>query len=97
MPSRYREPYGIVALEAAACGCVVVGSGEGGLAEAIGPCGLTFQNGDVAGLAAALKRALDDAALRERCRAAAPAHLADRTAGAMLARYERVFERTVQR
>ena len=58
VPSRWREPFGLVALEGIACGCVVVGSAEGGLAEAIGPGGLTFPNGDVAALAVSLRRAL---------------------------------------
>lgn len=58
VPSRWKEPFGIVALEAIACGCVVVGSREGGLADAIGPCGLTFPNGDIAALAQALSRLL---------------------------------------
>jgi len=35
VPSRWREPFGIVALEGSACGCVVVGSADGGLAAAI--------------------------------------------------------------
>ena len=50
VPSRWREPFGLVALEGIACGCVVVGSAGGGLKEAIGPCGVTFANGDVQGL-----------------------------------------------
>jgi glycogen(starch) synthase len=54
VPSRYNEPFGIVALEGIACGCVVVGSAGGGLAEAIGPCGRTFHNGEAADLARAL-------------------------------------------
>ena len=51
VPSRYDEPFGVVALEGIACGCVVVGSAGGGLPEAIGPCGLTFPNGDATALA----------------------------------------------
>ena len=58
VPSRYAEPFGIVALEGIACGCLVVGSELGGLAEAIGPCGTTFPNGDDAALADRLRRAL---------------------------------------
>jgi glycosyltransferase involved in cell wall biosynthesis len=54
-PSICREGFGLVALEAIACGCVVVGSEDGGLREAIGPCGVTFPNGDAAALAACLK------------------------------------------
>jgi len=34
-PSRWAEPFGVVALEGIACGCVVVGSEKGGLKEAI--------------------------------------------------------------
>src|SRR5437588_15136 len=36
VPSRWAEPFGIVALEGIACGCVVVGSEKGGLKESIG-------------------------------------------------------------
>jgi glycogen(starch) synthase len=50
VPSRWNEPFGIVALEGMACGCVVVGSEGGGLKEAIGPGGVTFPNGNVASL-----------------------------------------------
>ena len=76
VPSRWREPFGIVALEGIACGCVVVGSGEGGLAEAIGPCGVTFPNGDARALANALSRLLEDPAECDRLRQNAAAHLA---------------------
>ncbi|HYJ05239.1 MAG TPA: glycosyltransferase family 4 protein [Chthoniobacterales bacterium] len=76
VPSRWREPFGIVALEGIASGCVVVGSAGGGLAEAIGPCGLTFPNGDAHALAHALSRLLEDPAEQNRLRQNAPAHLA---------------------
>ncbi len=58
VPSRYDEPFGVVALEGIACGCVVVGSKGGGLPEAIGPGGLTFPNGDAGALAEALEKLL---------------------------------------
>lgn len=51
VPSVYEEPFGIVALEGIACGCVVIGSDVGGLPEAIGPCGLTFPATNAAALA----------------------------------------------
>lgn len=75
VPSRWREPLGIVALEGIACGCVVVGSAEGGLSEAIGACGLTFPNGDAQALANALSRLLEDPSERERLRQNAASHL----------------------
>lgn len=46
IPSRWQEPFGIVALEYAAMGLFVVGSNVGGLPEAIGPSGVTFLNED---------------------------------------------------
>jgi glycogen(starch) synthase len=59
VPSRYDEPFGIVALEGVACGCLVVASSGGGLPDALGPCGLTFRNGDAGDLTARLREALD--------------------------------------
>ncbi|MEC4984437.1 MAG: glycosyltransferase family 4 protein [Oscillatoria sp. PMC 1068.18] len=50
IPSRWQEPFGVVALEGIACGCVIVGSEGGGLKEAIGNCGVTFPNGDIKSL-----------------------------------------------
>ena len=85
IPSRWPEPFGVVALEGIACGCVPVGSEDGGLGEAIGNCGLTFDNGDIEQLTNRLQQLLSDFSLRERLRAAAPAHL-DHFRGPVVAR-----------
>jgi glycogen(starch) synthase len=87
VPSRWAEPFGIVALEAIACGCVVVGSAEGGLPEAIGPCGVTFPNGDSAALATVLTKLLADPARVDAFRRAAPEHLARFTRRHVASRY----------
>jgi glycogen synthase len=76
VPSRYDEPFGVVALEGIACGCAVVGSRGGGLPEAIGPCGITFANGDSGGLARALEMLLTQPNEIERLVVNAPDHLA---------------------
>lgn len=76
VPSRYDEPFGIVALEGIACGCVVVGSGGGGLPAAVGPCGITVPNGDVNALARALERLLLSPDEQKRLLDRAPEHLA---------------------
>jgi glycogen(starch) synthase len=76
VPSRYDEPFGVVALEGIAGGCVVVGSSGGGLPEAIGPCGVTFTNGDAEALARVLEKLLMQPNERERLSAQAPQHLA---------------------
>ncbi len=95
VPSRYDEPFGVVALEGIACGSAVLGSAGGGLVDAIGPCGLTFPNGDLAALTERLATLLTDAALRERFRAAAPSHLRGHAADAVVDRYARVLEAAV--
>ena len=66
VPSVWDEPWGIVALEAMASGLPVCASRAGGLAEIVvdGETGLLFERGNVAELAAALDRLLDNAALR---------------------------------
>ena len=68
LPSHY-EPFGIVALEAAAAGAPLVTTNVGGLGEAVinGQTGLSCPPRDVAALAAAVRAALDDpAAARHR-------------------------------
>jgi glycogen(starch) synthase len=75
IPSRWPEPFGIVALEGIACGCIALGSEQGGLREAILNCGMMFRNGDSDELANRLRDLLSDSQLREEFRAAAPAHL----------------------
>ncbi|HEX4956217.1 MAG TPA: glycosyltransferase [Thermoanaerobaculia bacterium] len=87
VPSRYQEPFGVVALEGIACGAVVVGSAGGGLAEAIGPCGRTFPNGDAGALAEVLAALLADPAACERLRSGAGEHLARHQPGAVADAY----------
>ena len=72
LPSRY-EPFGIIALEAAAAGTPLIASTAGGLGEAVvdGETGMSFLPGDVAGLTSAVREVLDDpAAAQQRARAA---------------------------
>lgn len=87
VPSRWAEPFGIVALEGTACGCVVVGSQDGGLKEAIGPCGLTFENGNVAALAAQLKRLINEPETRATLSQRTSEHLSKFQSDAVTAAY----------
>lgn len=75
VPSAWAEPFGIVALEGLACGCIPIVSDSGGLPDAIGPCGLCFRSGDPAALARALDRALSSGEVFDICRRNAPDHL----------------------
>lgn len=92
IPSNWEEPFGIVALEGIACGCMVIGSEKGGLKEAIGPCGITFPNGDVNALTEAIKKVLNHPKLIEYHQKFAPVHLQKHTQKVIAHEYLKVFE-----
>ncbi len=96
VPSRYDEPFGVVALEGIASGCVVVASSGGGLPEAVGPCGVTFPNGDVAALASSLERLLTSPNECAQLRARAPVHLAQFHPTLIAQRYLDLFQRKLR-
>ena len=75
VPSVWEEPFGIVALEALACGCVPVVARSGGLPEAVGRCGVVLPRGDVRAWANGLQTLLQGPALLDACLGNAPAHL----------------------
>jgi glycogen(starch) synthase len=92
IPSRWKEPFGIVALEAIACGCVAVGSRDGGLSDAIGDCGVTFPNGDAEALAQVLSRLLKSPDLLLEYRQHAVEHLRQHHPSSIANRYLKMFE-----
>ncbi len=60
VPSRYPEPFGLVALEAMAAGTPVVGSRVGGLATVLASAGVGVAPGDPVALRSAIEAVLDD-------------------------------------
>ncbi len=59
IPSRWQEPFGLVALEGLACGCRVIIAESGGLMEATGGCAASFRIGEVQELATRIKESLN--------------------------------------
>lgn len=96
VPSCWQEPFGIVALEGIACGCVVVGSEGGGLKEAIGPCGATFSNKDVNALTNLLEHLLRNPDYISKYKSFAAAHLARHQPTEIAKAYLKVMEKTLQ-
>lgn len=97
VPSRWEEPFGIVVLEALACGCVVAVAESGALPEVVGPCGPTFPKDDPRALAAALEKLLISPEAIADYRRSAPAHLGKFTRGAQLDACEELIRETVGR
>ncbi|MQA12920.1 MAG: glycosyltransferase [Pseudonocardiaceae bacterium] len=100
LPSRY-EPFGLVALEAAAAGAPLVASTTGGLGEVVrdGETGLAFTPGDVDGLARAVRAVLDRPTAARRRAGAARRRLGtdfdwDTIAAATARRYARARQRS---
>jgi glycosyltransferase involved in cell wall biosynthesis len=91
VPSR-REPLGLAAVEALACGAAVVASSVGGLKEVVHDeqSGLLVPPGDPKAIAAALAR-LADAGLRSRLGAAGPAAVSGHDASAVAAEMAEVW------
>ncbi len=75
VPSRWEEPFGIVALEGMACGCIPIVSDRGGLPAVVGDAGLIFKTADVNSFASAIDQVLNDPLLEQKLRDAAPARL----------------------
>ena len=92
VPSLWQEPFGIVALEGIACGCVVVGSEGGGLKDAIGECGVTFPNRNVADLTQILANLLNNPDQLSTYRQKATAHLSRHQQKVVAKAYLQVFE-----
>jgi len=96
VPSRWEEPFGIVALEAMACGCVPVVARAGGLPEAVGEAGVTFGKEDPRSLAECLKSLLGDEPRLEELRRRAPSHLERHRPAVIADQYLEVMEEALR-
>ena len=94
IPSLWAEPFGVVALEGIACGCVVLGTKDGGLKEAIGPCGIVCDNNSVDALTESLRLLLTTPDLRAALRGQAKNHLENFSASHVASQYLSLFERS---
>ncbi|MCM4160821.1 glycosyltransferase family 4 protein [Antarcticibacterium flavum] len=95
IPSVWEEPFGLIALEGMACGCIPIASNGGGLPEAVGPGGVLFQRGDMGDLVNHMQKLLQDPLQEAKCRNAAPAHLAAHHSSFIAERYLDVLTKAV--
>ena len=95
-PSRWEEPFGNVALEGMACGCIPLVSDGGGFPDAVGDAGLIFKRGDLADLVEKSRILLEDAPLCQRIRNETAEHLDRHRPAAVARQYLDVIERAVR-
>ena len=95
-PSRY-EPFGIINLEAMACGAPVVASRVGGIPEVVthGENGLLFEPGDLSAMSSAIASVMDDSSLRKRLVDAGRRTVEERFSWSAIARKTMDFYRKV--
>ena len=75
VPSMWAEPFGNVALEGMACGCLPIVSDGGGLTDAVGNAGLIFKRGDVTSLTDTILSILTDKDKERKLRENSTEHL----------------------
>ena len=92
VPSVWEEPFGVVALESMACGCVPLVARSGGLPAAVGRAGRVFEKGSAEDLARGISELLSNSAANREHLAAAPAHLARHRSQRIARRYLQVIE-----
>lgn len=95
IPSVWEEPFGLVALEGMACGCIPVASTGGGLPEAVGKGGLLFEKGNIDQFKAALLRLENEKVLKDKLRTEGQIHLRSHQRDYILTQYLKVVNETL--
>ena len=75
VPSRWEEPFGIVALEGIACGCIPIVSDGGGLPDAVGKAGVLFKRNSLPSLVQTTIQLLNNQVQQRNLLQAAATHL----------------------
>ena len=93
IPSLWEEPFGNVALEGIACGCLVLASNGGGLPDAVGKAGLTFKRGCIDDLAQKLSYIYQDKNIEINIRKNTREHLRNHLEDVVCDKYLSILEK----
>lgn len=95
IPSIWEEPFGMVALEGMACGCLPIAADGGGLPEAVGRSGILFRKGDIEDLLNRTLELLCNSEMEQKYRNQMKSHLAYHQSHLVARRYLDVIESSV--
>jgi glycosyltransferase involved in cell wall biosynthesis len=96
VPSTWEEPFGIVALEGMACGCLPIVSNGGGLPDAVGKAGIVFNRGEIDDLTDCITGILNNVTLEKKIREAASEHLKTHYSETVATQYLSVIESAIK-
>lgn len=97
VPSVWEEPFGIVALEGMACGCLPIVSDGGGLPDAVGKAGMIFKRGDADDMVEKMLKLLHDPQLTLAIKNEMPQHLALHTSEIVAHKYLNLIRKAVEK
>jgi glycosyltransferase involved in cell wall biosynthesis len=92
VPSTWEEPFGNVALEGIACGCLPIVSDGGGLPDAVGKAGLVVKRGSIDALVKGMQEIFTNPDFEQELRSAASTHLANHHPDVVTKRYLALVE-----
>ena len=95
VPSVWEEPFGIVALEGMACGCLPIVSDGGGLPDAVGKAGVTFRSGDVDNLVTVIRNLINNPLYESDLRNKSAEHLTVHSSTVVARKYLDIIESVV--
>jgi len=95
IPSIWEEPFGNVALEGMACGCIPIVSDGGGLPDAVGDAGLVFKRGEIDALFNTMKDIIQNENLANKLKNNAKSHLINYYPEVIAKRYLEVLAKAV--
>lgn len=96
VPSIWEEPFGNVALEGMACGCIPIVSDGGGLPEAVGQAGLIFKRGNMDDLMNCIHSIIDNPVLEKTLRERCENHLIEHYSTTVSQRYLQVIQKAIE-
>jgi len=95
-PSRWKEPFGNIALEGMACGCLPIVSDGGGLIDAIGDAGVQFERNSIDSLFKNVSNLLSNPDIELKLRSKFETHLKNHQPEFVAGEYYNVIKRVIE-